>query len=166
MSWKNEIQGQRESSRDPELKAEAQHVLDMFKKADQEAYFSKEFNQVYIVSSHWLNQWKAYTGFHELTGESIGLATGGVRPGPVDSTDLMEQSQRHLRDPHPSKAYTNITLKNDLTEGENYAYVSRDLWAFFCEKYGKVNEIKRYVICTNDEKNTCMVEVRLKKVSI
>lgn len=121
----------------------------------------------------WFEKWKTYTRFNELTGEDgeykLDLVNDENReslipehPGPIDASDLFDQSD-HLVDPDKVKEYCNYQLKMGLQENKDFLIVSHHLWQYIHGIYGGFN-LKRYVICTNEDTQATSIEIWHKRV--
>eukprot|EP00164_Ancoracysta_twista_P000126 GFYU01000183.1.p1 GENE.GFYU01000183.1~~GFYU01000183.1.p1 ORF type:complete len:1042 (-),score=289.47 GFYU01000183.1:66-3191(-) len=96
----------------------------------------------YLVSSRWVEQWNAYSGFGELQGETSFVRV--PKPGPIDNSELLESDEENL--------------KPGLSEQEDYYVVSSPVWTLFSTWYGGGPVIERYVIARGVSK-TPSVEV-------
>lgn len=80
----------------------------------------------YVVSMFWIKKWEAYVGFEsEITGE---------KPGKMDNTDIIQPYCSSTKDPSqvvstileewsPNYSGTDIQLKRNIKEGEDYMLV-------------------------------------------
>lgn len=124
----------------------------------------------------WLEKWKRYSGFYELTGENAIYKLDFVNednkeiddhehPGPIEASDLLEYTDS-LIDPFKVKDYCNYQVRMGLQENKDYLIISHRLWKVLYGIYGGV-DIKRYVISLNDDPHaSTSVEIWLKKVKM
>ena len=64
----------------------------------------------------------------------------------------------------PNDKWQNFQLKPNLQEGEQFMLVDASIHQFWANKYGEVNELKRFGIEGEDGDNT--VEIYLKRFNI
>lgn len=89
----------------------------------------KEGNLYYVISSRWFTKWQNYVGVEtgeneskELSsdGHASHLTRAGVRPGPIDNSDIItNESVRDVKD---------LQLSRTLNEGSDYVLVPQGVW--------------------------------------
>ena len=86
-------------------------------------------------------------------------------PDAISWTEIVKTPNKHilLQDPLKDQAWSNIELKENLREGEDFMLVTQEVFSFAEKEYGiKGRPIERYGIKQADGE-TC-VELYLKKI--
>jgi hypothetical protein len=107
---------------------------------------------VYIIQISWYKSWMDF------------LDDGQHHPGPVMAERIL-QEQELLLDSEIVKKYTNIQLRENLVENEDYIVVSSMMWRFLYEIYGGF-EIQRYIISEHTDDDDVKYEIYLRCISV
>lgn len=79
----------------------------------------------------------------------------------MDNGDIIST---YFPDTQKESIWTNVQIKKNLKEGEDYMLVDSDIHNYWVIKYGKANEVKRFGI--KDENGENVVEIYLKQFNI
>lgn len=106
---------------------------------------------VYLMSSSWLEQWKAMSGYEDiLEGLSVNAKNLNLsKPLPRLNEDLVDEfmtkNLAKLSKYNPDLAFLDIVMKKGATEDADFVYANDQLWTYFKRWYPDAIEIKRKV---------------------
>ena len=150
---------------------EAKDLFRMMKEDYNSGFFSEESNLIFLVSMKWFLSWAKFTGYHKLfKAKDAKKELMQVQwekpsnPGPINNKNILDDLH-FKKDPDEIKEYCNYQIRKGLIEDQDYKMLSYHAYHMLHNIYGG-DSTKRYVICTNDEKNTTMIEIWLKQVRI
>lgn len=127
----------------------------------------------YLISHIWVKKWLDYIGFHQVHLPSASRPPRGKHPGKIDNTDIIEHYSRSkhgtmistiLEELSPDYSWMNVQVRTTCREGEDFMVLDEHIHKYISEKYGALNEIKRFGI--EDEDGEHSVEIHLKRFSL
>lgn len=137
-------------------------TMHQFFEGFNQAFNMPENESFYVISVKWLNKWKKYTSYDEVTkNRDPNLKWfGQTKPGRINE-DIVEQNARFIRYPD-DEDYRNIFLKEEIQEKRDYELITKDAWEFISSKYSNI-AVERFAFTYANGMKA--VEVRLKRVS-
>jgi len=128
----------------------------------------REGSKWFVLDMAWVKQWQEYIYLDLITGKSDKPPkTQPEMPDAITWTEIVKTNNKNLllQDPLKDQAWSNIELKENLREGEDFMLVTPEVFHFAEKEYGmKGRPIERYGIKQADGE-TC-VELYLKKIQI
>eukprot|EP01022_Parablepharisma_sp_SALTPOND_P022621 TRINITY_DN460_c0_g1_i1.p1 TRINITY_DN460_c0_g1~~TRINITY_DN460_c0_g1_i1.p1 ORF type:complete len:1219 (+),score=142.94 TRINITY_DN460_c0_g1_i1:187-3843(+) len=95
----------------------------------------------YIISKKWHKQWKRYLGarktyfaLYQWDREDT-KDTKRVHPGPIDNTDILDNTQDFYKSSNPEDIY-NVLLKPEMRERIDFKIINDKQWDFLVRRYG------------------------------
>ena len=145
------------------LQKEAREAKTLFDQFDVE-FNNPENTSFYVISQQWLNKWKQYVSYDNVTQdlEPNVQYFGQSHPGKINE-DLIDDNPKFIPlSTYPEdKSFTNVLLRDGLQEGRDYKLITEAAWNYLYNDYQGVTIKRPCRVFPNGEKQ---VEVRLKKV--
>ena len=142
------------------LQNEALDAKPFFDSFEQE-FLNENKNTCYVLSKKWLNNWKKYVSYDELTTniEPNIKSFGQVHPGKIN-IDIVEESPEDLKYTDLDY-YGNVYMRSKIQAEVDYILITEETWNFLKDKYDGIT-IRRPIFDLPD--GSRRVEVILKQV--